>query len=151
MYDSRRLVMRTWSRFFMRTSGSIAARSDGWYICFIGPNSSRRGASQEPETARRPLPVHRRCRRGDRPPPARLGRAEHEDSVGLRGAAGLVSPELRHLPARGDVVERDPGETVAFGLGGGLPDPRGKPDGAPDGPAAIELDIADDQDHDGVV
>ena len=35
MYDSRRLVIRTWSRFFISTSGSIAARSDGWYICFI--------------------------------------------------------------------------------------------------------------------
>ena len=35
MYDSRRLVIRTWSRFFIRTSGSIAARSDGGYICFI--------------------------------------------------------------------------------------------------------------------
>src|SRR4051794_15142116 len=40
MYDSRRLVMRTWSRFFIRTSGSIAARSDGWYISCIG--SARR-------------------------------------------------------------------------------------------------------------
>jgi hypothetical protein len=35
MYDKRRLVMRTWSRFFMSTSGSIEARSDGWYICCI--------------------------------------------------------------------------------------------------------------------
>jgi hypothetical protein len=35
MYDSRRLVIRTWSRFFIRTSGSIAARSDGWYISFM--------------------------------------------------------------------------------------------------------------------
>jgi hypothetical protein len=33
MYDRRRLVIRTWSRFFRRTSGSIEARSDGWYIC----------------------------------------------------------------------------------------------------------------------
>src|SRR3954447_17054003 len=40
MYDSRRLVMRTWSRFFIRTSGSIAARSDGWYISCI--RSARR-------------------------------------------------------------------------------------------------------------
>src|SRR3954465_9698054 len=40
MYDSRRLVMRPWSRFFIRTSGSIAARSDGWYISCIG--SARR-------------------------------------------------------------------------------------------------------------
>jgi hypothetical protein len=32
MYDNRRLVIRTWSRFFMRTSGSIEARSEGWYI-----------------------------------------------------------------------------------------------------------------------
>src|SRR3954453_18729338 len=36
MYESRRLVIRTWSRFFIRTSGSIAARSDGWYISCIG-------------------------------------------------------------------------------------------------------------------
>jgi putative tricarboxylic transport membrane protein len=33
MYESRRLVIRTWSRFFMSTSGSMAARSEGWYIC----------------------------------------------------------------------------------------------------------------------
>src|SRR3972149_1538340 len=33
MYESRRLVIRAWSRFFMSTSGAIAARSsarDSW-------------------------------------------------------------------------------------------------------------------------
>src|SRR5262245_66584318 len=94
----------------MSTSGSIAARSDGWYICFIGPNSSGATPSQEAERAGRPLPVDRRRGPGDGPPPAGLGRAEDEDPVGLRRATGLVAPQLGHLPMRGDVVEGDAGE-----------------------------------------
>src|SRR3990172_11963480 len=36
--------MRTWSRLRISTSGSIAARSSGWYICFIGRPSIGRTA-----------------------------------------------------------------------------------------------------------
>src|SRR6185436_4646286 len=151
MYERRRLVIRTWSRFFMRTSGSIAARSDGWYICFIGSNSSGRPRSEETERARRPLPVDRGRGGGEGAAPARLGGAEDEDPVGLRRPARLVAPQLRHLPIGGHVVEGDPGEAIAQRLSRRLPDPLREPDRAPDGPAPVELDVADDEDDDRVV
>jgi hypothetical protein len=92
----------------MRTSGSIAARSDGWYICFIGSNSSRR-PGQRRRSARG---GHSQSTGvgggGEGSAPARLGRAEDEDPIGLRRPAGLVAPELRHLPMGRDVVEGTP-------------------------------------------
>src|SRR5689334_8639707 len=116
----------------MRTSGSIAARSDGWYICFIGLKSSRWSGSEEAERAGRPLPVDRRRGGGDGPAAARFGRAEDEDPVSLGRPARLVAPELRHLAAGGHVIERDPREAVALGLGRGLPDAFREPNGTPD-------------------
>src|SRR4051794_36944159 len=64
MYDSRRLVIRTWSRFFIRTSGSIAARSSGWYISFIAAFYRRPPAARRPAIAGSVSRPRRRAGRG---------------------------------------------------------------------------------------
>ena len=111
------------------------------------PLVSVRGA----QPLRRPAPVDVERRPGEGPAAARLGRAEDEDAVGLRGPPGLVAPQLGHLANGCDVVERDPGELVALRLGSGDPGPLGQADPAADVPPAVGLDIADDEDHDRVV
>src|SRR6478752_1421231 len=145
MYDSRRLVIRTWSRFFMSTSGSIEARSDGWYICCMAE------ILQGAQGPWRPGPVDVGAGAGERASAAGLGRAEDEEAVGLRGAAGLAAPQLRHLADGRDIVESHAGESIALGLGGVLPDALGEPDAAPDPSTAIGLDVADHQHHHRVV
>src|SRR5438045_4246512 len=106
----------------------------------------RSGMSEGAQPAWRPGPVDRGTGRREGSPATGLGRAEDEDSVRLRRLAGLGPPQLRHLPAGRDIVEGEPRESVALGLRGTLPDPLGEADGAPDGPAAIRLHVADHQD-----
>ncbi len=50
-----------------------------------------------------------------------------------------------------DVVERDPRQAVARRRGGGLPDGLGEADPVADPTPAVRLDVADHQDHHGVV
>ncbi len=110
---SRLEVIRTWSRFFMSTSGSIDARSSGWYICCIASEYTRASGG--------PGPLDRRNGRRDRSPPPQLGRPEHEQPVDPGRPAGFRAPETRELVPRVDLVGSDPGQQVALGLGGGLP------------------------------
>ena len=82
----RRLVIRTWSRFFIRTSGSIAARSDGWYICFIGRILAARADAVRADARARAAatpsrPASRRRRgRGAGRPRSRRGRGSGRSS-----------------------------------------------------------------------
>src|SRR5829696_2957566 len=107
--------------------------------------------SERHQPARRPGPINGSAGSGERAPPAGFGGAQDEDPVGLRRSPGLAAPELRHLAVRGDVVQDDSGKPVALRCGSGLPDAFGESDGPGDGPAAVELDVTDDEDDDRIV
>src|SRR3954447_8774973 len=139
MYERRRLVIRTWSRFFMSTSGSMEARSDGWYISCM--DQILQGA----QGPRRPRPVDVVGSTRDGATAPGLGRAEDEQTVGLGRSARFGAPQFRHLADRRDVVERDTGQAVPLGLGGCFPDPLRKADAAADPSPAVRLDVADDE------
>src|SRR5829696_8527329 len=106
----------------MRTSGSIAARSDGWYICFTPAFYRRPGGSERADT-RRPCPVDRVVCRGDGAAAARFGRPEDDDPVDLRRPTRLGAPELGDLTMRVDVVCGDASQAKTLRRGSGFPHP----------------------------
>src|SRR4249919_2519061 len=121
--------MRTWSRFFIRTSGSMAARSEGWYIGCMG--AILEGA----QGPRRPGPVDVVAGPGDGAAAPDVGRAEDEDPVGLGRLPGLVAPRLRHRARGRHDDEGDARGAVDRGPGSAFPEASGQPVAPPD-PAA---------------
>jgi hypothetical protein len=77
---------------------------------------------------------------------ARSPRGGQSQSIGVPAAA-----RARRLPLGRDVVEGDPGQPVALGLRGALPDALSQADGAADRAATIGLHVADDEDDDRIV
>src|SRR5256885_2336437 len=101
----------------MSTSGSIAARSDGWYICFTPafyrrPDRARR--SEGPQPPRRPRPIHRQVCAGDGATSTDIARRQHEDPIDLGCATRLAAPEPGHLAMGVDVVVDHSRELVAL-------------------------------------
>src|SRR5262245_48231099 len=123
MYDSRRLVMRTWSRFFRRTSGSIAARSDGWYISFMaasyprGRRTEGRPAAGNSAAEAGPVwpfdhergrdPQRREHRDRSREPSGESRRPERQLEHGEHEGRDIAGAEDRRPPAGLPVEEAD--------------------------------------------